>query len=162
RLRACAPDIRTVGWSATRDRARAPSRDRARSRLQHHADLPLAALREGAPRLLEDDEREAVRDEARDVDLLLGEEHEPSRGDTLRVREGAEDVEVAADDRGEIDPGELDARAGRAAEHDAAAAARHRDRLPCGLGGARELHHQVRGAREPGGPRAVPDLAPQA
>src|SRR5207245_2546213 len=95
--------------------------DRARSRLQHHADRPLAALREGAPRLLEDDEREAVRDEARDVDLLLGEELEPSGGDTLRVREGAEDVEVAADDRGEIDPGELDAGAGRAAEHDAAA-----------------------------------------
>src|SRR2546428_2333036 len=126
--------------------------------MEHHADGAIAALGERAPRLLEPLEREVVRDQACHVDLALGEELERAARDALRVREGAEDVEVPAHDRREIHAGELDARSGGASQDRATAAACESDRIARRVGRPGELNDQVRGPVESRYVRGVDDL----
>src|SRR5438093_4830173 len=88
----------------------------ASSWFEHHADRAVAPLGEHRPRLGEAGEREVMRREPLHVDEPAPEERERAPRDALRVRDRAEDVQMAAHDRGEIDAGALDPRPGRAAE----------------------------------------------
>src|SRR2546428_7640000 len=111
--------------------------------MQHDADPAVAAFGEGLPGLSERAKWEVMRHQARDVDLAVGEQGERTAGNSLWVRERAEDVEVAAHDGREIDARKLDSGAGRPAENDAAPAARQSDRIACGLGRTGELHDEI-------------------
>src|SRR2546425_5510633 len=63
--------------------------------------------------------------------------------DSLGIRDRAEDVEVTSDDLREVDAAELNTRARRTAEDDAAAAARKRDAQRRTVSRTSELDHKI-------------------
>src|SRR5438067_12246561 len=91
--------------------------------MEHDADRAAPPLGEGLPGLGERAERKVMCDQAGDIDLAFGEQRERATGDSLWVRERAQDVEVAAHDGRETDAGKLDPRAGRPTEDHASSPA---------------------------------------
>src|SRR5438552_1464103 len=116
--------------------------------MKHHADRAVPALGEGRPRVGEALERKVMHHQAFHVDLTARDQRERTPGDALRVRERAEHVDVAAYDRREVETRQLGPESRRAAEHDAAPAARGEDGRARRLGRAGELDDQVRAAPE--------------
>src|SRR5690349_17955278 len=82
-------------------------------------------------------------DQRIDVDHAARHQLESSPRDAAGVRQGAEDVEVAADDGAQVDARQLAAGTRRASQYDTPTAAGQLNRLTRRFGRARELDDQV-------------------
>src|SRR5919199_2089954 len=91
------------------------------SRVEHNPNRPVAALDERRPGVGKLVQAEAVGDQRPDVDRATGEQLQAPPRDAPRVGERAVDVEVAADDRAQVDARQLATRAGRPGQHDTTA-----------------------------------------